>query len=55
MSLFTYVYGFAELDDDGRHEQNGCHIVEDGRHDGRDQTENSEKRPNPSFRYFEGP
>ena len=55
ISELTDVDGFAKLDDDGRHEQDGRHVVEDGRHDGRDQAENGEKRPNLSFGYFEGP
>ncbi len=55
ISQLTNIDSFTKLDDDGRHEEDGCHIVEDGRHDGRDQAENSEKRPNPSFGYFKGP
>ena len=51
---FTNADRFAKLDDDRRHQQDGRHVVEEGRHDGRDQAEDGQKRPDAAFRHFEG-
>jgi hypothetical protein len=48
----TDVDGFAKLNDDGSHQQDGGHVVEKGRNDGSDEAEDGQQRPHAAFRHL---